>query len=1540
MYRGYIKNITNLNGACIGSSELRLKNFTINKDLLSSTTSEFELISVPSAVENGNIFGVYDDKGNIIYNGVITSVQDNVIRTNDIICIFDDLWLYRDPQLASIEADIVDIINNDFKDNNDSLVESIFSQFTVLASTTNAITMGLQEENYTVNFKDLLINLYSNYGLLVDITVPYSTGSSTIVVSIPTFASMSIADNTDVIRNFSHTSQVTETNKLVIYATNGAYRASYYATPSGITQNSAAVDRVVKMKSKIVFSDLEDLSSIVDENLDDLVYNHKITMELLLDNKLFDFYSFNLGQNFTIYWNGETFYTVLTAYKYSSDQYGHTDYVTLTFGKVRYSLSEKLQITNQLASNTVNIINSQKWLKQYYNEELGELSTTMGEITADLEDLQTDVSTVTQTANSLSGTVSSLQSTVNSSIATVTYTYGYGTSDTTHPADSAFTYSSMPARVDGQYIWRKMVTTTNAGATTTKYEMVQGADGASGTSVYIASQVVDYLESASGTTVPSGTWSTTIPDVADGNYLWTRTTVNYSDNTSTVSYSVARQGENGEEGSQIWTTTTAPTTPNYTFTISNLQGDSNVSPKIGDVIMYSYYRYTISSVSSSTVLCSTRQSLRGANGTSYYTYVRYSANSDGSSMTTAPNANTKYIGIYTGTSSTVPAYTEFTWSQYVGESVTVSEVMYASGTSGTTAPSSGWQASVPSVSQGDYLWTRTTYSDGQIVYTVARQGEDGANGTSVTVSGYTIQYAASSSGTTVPTSGWGNTPTATNGQYQWSRTTTSYSPSGTTITYSVAYIGTNGEDGDDGVGIEKIEEIRYLQLSEENTVSGRIATIDDAYEMDANSVVVDIDPIQDFNGYDHPWIGGAGKNLLPKSTWDHATSFTSNGITWTLNDDGTVTANGTATADSTASFIITGLFSGNYYYCANLEVESTLVHAYVWNRTTSTRGKKWDGTTDVDNSTSTANLQQVQLNDTDILAFNMRVISGGTVENAVFKPMIMLSTETDTSFAPYENICPISGRSTVGTNTTGVNVLPLYSRLAATTTVDGITYTANFEDGTITCNGTATANSYRAFTYRSGVGFDLTPFRGKTVTCAITPQGQGVKISSIGYLREDGTSVILSSYVPTYATVVIPNEAVYARFLLRVDNGVTVKNVKAKITMALGSTPTYEPYEGTTYTTALGQTVYGGTLDLVSGLLTVNKAYVQLSSTGSYYLSTTGSNNFAYSTSTKKYGYTNVISNRFKTTDAALANTVNGDIRGHTTNHNIYMCVTDCTTVAEFKTWLANNPTEIVYELDTPTTVQLTAQEVMLLRGINNIWADSGEVEVKYYTDPSVQLNAPALPSSVVTSLSTDEEQWTLAMPTYQARALYWLSLQTKFTDGTYSWGDAVPDSGVTDSFAMTQNLQTVLTKTRVELNASIQELSDRITSVVSEVDTIQDSYIDANGVEQILSTKEYATQSDVTQMSDSITVRFDEYVKYDDTEYQSLVTNILFNEEGINISASTIDTNLQLAADGVYIQDTGGDAIASMTATQFSTGDWVMQQSDYIFNIFKEHNS
>lgn len=105
------------------------------------------------------------------------------------------------------------------------------------------------------------------------------------------------------------------------------------------------------------------------------------------------------------------------------------------------------------------------------------------------------------------------------------------------------TWSDSPTVTAGTYLWTRTTVTYSDGNITVSYSVAyQGQDGhngTDGTSVSITSTSVQYQASASGTSTPTGTWSDSIPQTAGGNYLWTRTIVNYSDGNSTTSYSVS-----------------------------------------------------------------------------------------------------------------------------------------------------------------------------------------------------------------------------------------------------------------------------------------------------------------------------------------------------------------------------------------------------------------------------------------------------------------------------------------------------------------------------------------------------------------------------------------------------------------------------------------------------------------------------------------------------------------------------------------------------------------------------------------------------------------------------------------------------------------------------------------------------------------------------------------------------------------------------------------------------------------------------------------
>lgn len=75
-----------------------------------------------------------------------------------------------------------------------------------------------------------------------------------------------------------------------------------------------------------------------------------------------------------------------------------------------------------------------------------------------------------------------------------------------------------------------------------------GTNGTNGTSVSVKSTSVTYQVGTSGTDKPTGDWSATVPTVPNGQFLWTKTVVTYSDGKSTTSYSVSYKGTNGANG--------------------------------------------------------------------------------------------------------------------------------------------------------------------------------------------------------------------------------------------------------------------------------------------------------------------------------------------------------------------------------------------------------------------------------------------------------------------------------------------------------------------------------------------------------------------------------------------------------------------------------------------------------------------------------------------------------------------------------------------------------------------------------------------------------------------------------------------------------------------------------------------------------------------------------------------------------------------------------------------------------------------------------
>lgn len=149
-----------------------------------------------------------------------------------------------------------------------------------------------------------------------------------------------------------------------------------------------------------------------------------------------------------------------------------------------------------------------------------------------------------------------------------------------------------------------------------------------------------------------------------------------------------------------------------------------------------------------------------------------------------------------------------------GKGINSTVITYQASSSGTTVPTGTWTSTVPTVTSGQYLWTRTilTYTDNtsSTGYSVGKMGEQGPKGdtgnTGKGISSTAITYQASSNGTTVPTGSWGTSvPTVAAGQYLWTRTIISYTDATTSTSYSIGKMGEQGPQGDKGDQGEALE---------------------------------------------------------------------------------------------------------------------------------------------------------------------------------------------------------------------------------------------------------------------------------------------------------------------------------------------------------------------------------------------------------------------------------------------------------------------------------------------------------------------------------------------------------------------------------------------------------------------------------------------------------------------------------------------------------------------------------------------------------------
>lgn len=294
----------------------------------------------------------------------------------------------------------------------------------------------------------------------------------------------------------------------------------------------------------------------------------------------------------------------------------------------------------------------------------------------------------------------------------------------------------------------------------------------------------------------------------------------------------------------------------------------------------------------------------------------------------------------------------------------------------------------------------------------------------------------------------------------------------------------------------------------------------------------------------------------------------------------------------------------------------------------------------------------------------------------------------------------------------------------------GVTYTVN-SDGTITANGTATSLSTYTVT---GWADNTIPAGNYLFTAGVTPYG-GTSMYDCGVWdstdskyapRWDGLRGS-SCYTDKFIQVKLEKGHSY-QIYIHVRNGYNIQNVtfKPMLCSAITEDATFEKSARDRYDISFPSeagTVYGGTVDVTTGVLTVDRVKEQ----------------FVFSDS-NKVTLTNYTRKQTTLAHACVYPPKKGQISNvapYKADFNGDYLHFYCNAVGSCYMFLPNGTSssttyEVCYELATPITYQLTATEITTLLGMNNIWSDGGTVEVNYNADEITDI------SDIVSALATD----------------------------------------------------------------------------------------------------------------------------------------------------------------------------------------------------------
>ena len=327
------------------------------------------------------------------------------------------------------------------------------------------------------------------------------------------------------------------------------------------------------------------------------------------------------------------------------------------------------------------------------------------------------------------------------------------------------------------------------------------------------------------------------------------------------------------------------------------------------------------------------------------------------------------------------------------------------------------------------------------------------------------------------------------------------------------------------------------------------------------------------------------------------------------------------------------------------------------------------------------------------------------------------------------NIRPISGRTGLTVTRAGKNLaIPGYN---TETVIAGLTITPTTNG--VRVRGTATkrwvidlfsvAEGYRHIPLAEGTKVTISLYKNGDISTAENPfvgyYVNGAYSGGVGTLSGSNNYTLTWTVPEKYADAYDS----YLRSYTYIPSGATV-DFEIGLQIEIGASATaYEPYTGTSIPItweSIAGTVYGGTLDVVSGVLTVDRGFAELSEDWAWRKSSAYPG--GYIVNRDVVPGTAKLSMPFVCSHAKTVTRTADYVFGtcYCDSSMNFRIMGESSTLQDWKDYIAaqrtaGTPVQICYYLATPQTYQLTPTEVRTIAGFNQIYSDAGPViDIKF----------------------------------------------------------------------------------------------------------------------------------------------------------------------------------------------------------------------------------